>query len=119
MNCSEVSWLESIVLRRQSDTHGRGDDDVGSTCKKLGWKMVKIVLETSLHDRFIGLLGQNKRILIITVPLSFIFLLVLVDCLELVRIIERPDIRLFLHSFIDTSILVLVRLSNEFVTLGR
>ena len=114
-----MSWLEPVVLGRQSDTHGRGDDDVRSTCQKLGIKMIKIVLETSLHDRFIGLLGQNKRILIITVPLSFIFLLVLVDCLELVRIVERPDERLFLHSFIDTSFLVFVGFSNEFVTLGR
>lgn len=74
INFSEVSWLKAIILGRQRDTYGRRDKNVGPTSEELGVQMVEVVLEPGLHDCFVRLLSQDKGILIITIPVSFIFL---------------------------------------------
>ena len=108
INFSEVSGLEAIVLGCQSDANGRRDKDVGPTSEELGVQMVEVVLEPGLHDCFVRLLSQDKGILIITIPVSFVFLRVLVDCFELVSFVERLDVCRLLLSFINASFLILL-----------
>ena len=81
--------------------------------------MVQVVLESSLHDCFIRLLGQYKRIFVITIPIGFIFLRVLIDCFELIRFVEGFDVCCLLLSFINTSLLILDGCGDELIAFGR
>ena len=95
VDLSEVARNESIVNWRQCDAQGARDNDVRASSDKLGVQMVKVIRETSLHDRLVGLCGENLGIFILLGQIDFVNVFDRVSGLKLICAKCRLDVKVF------------------------
>ena len=70
-----MSWLKSVVNRRQRNRQSRRDYNVGTPCDELCTQVIEIVAESCLHNGLVRLLSEHDQIFVYTVPINLLNLL--------------------------------------------